>query len=109
MPPVDPSTPQTTPSSVGVVVIGRNEGQRLLDCLRGVLLHRSTVLYVDSGSTDGSPDNARALGVAVLQLDAARPFSAARARNEGAQALLKQHPDLAFVQFLDGDCLIDQF
>ena len=107
MPPIDPSTPQTTPSGAGVVVIGRNEGQRLLDCLHGVLLHRSTVLYVDSGSTDGSPDNARALGVAVLQLDAARPFSAARARNEGAQALLKQHPELAFVQFLDGDCLID--
>jgi GT2 family glycosyltransferase len=90
----------------GVVVIGRNEGERLLACLRELLPQRRPLLYVDSGSTDGSPDNARTLGVAVLQLDPARPFSAARARNEGAQALLLQHPALAFIQFLDGDCII---
>ena len=106
MPPVDPSTLQTTPSSAGVVVIGRNEGERLMACLRDLSLQRRPVMYVDSGSTDGSPQNAAALGVSVLQLDAARPFSAARARNEGAQALLLQHPELSFVQFLDGDCLI---
>ena len=102
--PVPVVTPTTTAS--GVVVIGRNEGERLLACLRDLMQQRRPLLYVDSGSTDGSADGARALGVAVLQLDASRPYSAARARNEGAQALLQQHPALAFVQFLDGDCMV---
>jgi GT2 family glycosyltransferase len=106
MPPVEAHTADTTPAAAGVVVIGRNEGERLMACLRDLLLQRRPILYVDSGSSDGSADAARALGVAVLPLDPARPFTAARARNEGAQALLRQHPSLAFVQFLDGDCLI---
>ena len=90
----------------GVVVIGRNEGQRLLTCLHDLLLQPRPVLYVDSGSSDGSATAARELGVAVHELDAARPFSAARARNEGAQALVARHPHLAYVQFLDGDCIV---
>jgi GT2 family glycosyltransferase len=94
------------PAGSGVVIIGRNEGERLLACLRELLPQRRPLLYVDSGSIDGSVGRARALGVPVLQLDPSRPFSAARARNEGAQALLKQHPTLAFIQFLDGDCII---
>jgi GT2 family glycosyltransferase len=89
-----------------VVVIGRNEGSRLIACLRDLMQQHRPLVYVDSGSTDGSPDNARVLGVPVVQLDHSRPFSAARARNEGAQALVRRHPDLAFVQFLDGDCII---
>jgi GT2 family glycosyltransferase len=109
MPADDTPTAASTPAltgGVGIVVIGRNEGQRLLACLRDLLRQQRPLLYVDSGSSDGSPDAARALGVPVLQLDASRPFSAARARNEGAQALWQQHPTLAFVQFLDGDCII---
>ena len=106
MPFVDASTAPITSATAGVVVIGRNEGERLMACLRDLLLQRRPLLYVDSGSTDGSPDKARALGVAVLQLDTSRPFSAARARNEGAERLMQQHPALAFIQFLDGDCLI---
>ena len=35
-----------------------------------------------------------------------RPFTAARARNEGLRKLLLRHPDIAFVQFVDGDCEI---
>jgi GT2 family glycosyltransferase len=96
----------TAPANgAGIVVIGRNEGERLLACLRELGRQPRPVIYVDSGSTDGSPERARGLGVAVLPLDPAQPFSAARARNEGAWALLKQHPDLAFIQFVDGDCL----
>jgi GT2 family glycosyltransferase len=95
-----------TPTATGVVVIGRNEGERLLACLRTLLPQRRPILYVDSGSSDASPSNARALGVAVLELDPSRPFSAARARNEGVQALVKEHPTLSFVQFLDGDCIL---
>jgi GT2 family glycosyltransferase len=93
-------------AAAGVVVIGRNEGERLLACLRTLLSQRRPILYVDSGSNDASATNARALGVDVLELDPSRPFSAARARNEGVQALVKQHPTLGFVQFLDGDCIM---
>jgi GT2 family glycosyltransferase len=109
MPTLDRSTaPAPSPplAGAGVVVIGRNEGRRLVACLRDLQLQSRPLLYVDSGSTDGSPDNARMLGVPVLQLDPSRPFSAARARNEGAQAIVQQHPALAYVQFLDGDCIV---
>lgn len=106
MPTSDPAKATSAPPQSGVVVIGRNEGNRLAACLRDLQQQPRPVLYVDSGSTDGSPATARSLGAAVLELDPSRPFSAARARNEGAQALLHEHPDLSFVQFLDGDCLL---
>ncbi len=89
---------------VGAVVIGRNEGRRLLRCLRSVLLEIDLVVYVDSGSSDGSPGLARGLGVDVVELDLAHPFTAARARNAGFARLLELIPDLELVQFLDGDC-----
>jgi glycosyltransferase involved in cell wall biosynthesis len=103
---------------VGVVVIGRNEGQRLVRCLRSVLGNslspngRPTegsrpMVYVDSNSSDSSVENARALGALVVALDTTRKFTAARARNAGLAKLLDQHPDLAFVQFLDGDTELD--
>jgi GT2 family glycosyltransferase len=90
----------------GIVVIGRNEGARLERCLESVRAAGHPVLYVDSGSTDGSVRCARALGVEVLELDASRPFSAARARNEGVEALLARQPALECVQFLDADCVL---
>jgi hypothetical protein len=43
----------------------------------------------------------------VIELDPGKPFSAARARNEGIAWLLQQDPSLAYVQFLDGDCVMD--
>jgi hypothetical protein len=49
---------------------------------------------------------ARTLCENVVELDPARPFSAARARNEGFAALVRAHPDVAFVQFIDGDCTL---
>jgi GT2 family glycosyltransferase len=36
----------------------------------------------------------------------AAPFTAGRARNVGAQALLELAPDTAYIQFVDGDCTI---
>jgi len=89
---------------IGVVVIGRNEGERLRRCLESVVWHTRKVLYVDSGSTDGSVDIARSLGVVVIELDMAVPFTAARARNEGFRRLREVAPDLGYVQFVDGDC-----
>jgi hypothetical protein len=47
---------------------------------------------------------ARGKGVAVVELDPATPFTAARARNAGLEELLRLRPDAAWVQFVDGDC-----
>lgn len=90
--------------SVGVVVIGRNEGERLRHCLESVLGMAGRVVYVDSGSTDGSVELARRLGAEIVDLDMSMPFTAARARNAGFQRLSERLPDLAYVQFVDGDC-----
>jgi glycosyltransferase involved in cell wall biosynthesis len=89
---------------VGVIVIGRNEGQRLVRCLESVKLESDCIVYVDSGSTDGSVAAAQRLGAMVVELDLVRPFTAARARNEGLAALRSARPDIQFVQFIDGDC-----
>lgn len=94
-------------TDVGVVVVGRNEGDRLGPCLQSLLACTQTLVYVDSGSQDDSVAQAESLGVLVWQLDPARPFSAARARNEGFGQLLRQYPELQFVQFVDGDCQVD--
>ena len=92
--------------SAGMVVIGRNEGQRLARCLASVQALKCPAVYVDSASCDGSAALARSLGVPTVELDRARPMSAARARNEGFDALLQAFPALRFVQFLDGDCTL---
>ena len=93
---------------LGIVIIGRNEGARLLRCIRSVAGSQNgsqtgngPLVYADSGSTDGSPARARELGVEVVELQA--PFTAARGRNEGFARLLEKHPDVEVVQFLDGD------
>jgi len=91
---------------VGIVAIGRNEGERLLRCLASAPAG-TPLVYVDSGSSDGSAERARARGAAVLELSPERPFSAARARNEGFAWLRARHPALRFVQFLDADCALD--
>lgn len=93
-------------AAVGVVVIGRNEGARLIGCLRSTAMLGLQVVYVDSASTDGSQAVARAAGAQVLDLDLARPFTAARARREGADALFNARPDLTYLQFVDGDCTL---
>jgi GT2 family glycosyltransferase len=91
-------------SDVGAVVIGRNEGERLRVCLASVRAQSSKVVYVDSGSTDGSAEMARAMGVAVVDLDMRVAFTAARARNAGFARLLALHPEVSLVQLVDGDC-----
>lgn len=89
---------------VGAVIIGRNEGQRLIVGMDAALAQVDYVIYVDSGSNDGSPEAARAAGAAVIDLDMSQPFTAARARNAGMAYLQEHHPDIAYVQFIDGDC-----
>jgi glycosyltransferase involved in cell wall biosynthesis len=106
---------------IGAVVIGRNEGDRLVRCLKSIIseikaapdyIEKATVdrqinlpiVYVDSGSTDNSVATAQSLGVRTVELDTSAPFTAARGRNTGLNYLSEHFPDLEFVQFIDGDC-----
>ncbi len=89
---------------VDAVVIGRNEGARLLACLDSLSGQVRRIVYVDSGSSDGSATAARARGAEVVALDLAVPFTAARARNAGLAALADDPPE--FVQMVDGDCAV---
>lgn len=90
---------------VGVVLIGRNEGVRLINCLNSIPKTVEHVVYVDSGSTDGSIAAAQAAGAQVIELDLNQPFTAARARNAGFSALRAQG-GIDYVQFVDGDCTL---
>jgi len=94
-------------AALGIVVIGRNEGDRLRRCLDSVAGRGRASVYVDSGSSDASVALARSRGIDVVELDPASPFTAARARNAGFARLLELAPDLEFVQFIDGDCMLD--
>lgn len=96
----------TSDMQTGFVIIGRNEGERLKVGLNAIkTLHpQAPVVYVDSGSEDDSVAFAQSLGVETLELDLSIPFTAARARNAGCERLLSQHPELVYVQFMDGDC-----
>lgn len=93
-------------SLVDAVVIGRNEGERLRRCIESIQGRVATVVYVDSGSTDGSVALARSMGVHVVELDDSSPFTAARARNAGIAKLEEIDPQLDCVQVVDGDCEI---
>lgn len=95
---------ETARDSIGVVVIGRNEGERLRRCLASILGAGVPVVYADSGSSDGSAALARSMGASVVELDASAPHTAARGRNAGFDRLLTECPGVEFVQFVDGDC-----
>jgi GT2 family glycosyltransferase len=101
---LSPSIPAAEPVPVAVVVIGRNEGERLRACLASVLAmdyprDLLDILYVDSASTDNSVRLAQSLGVRTIALDG--PTTAARARNAGWT-----RTSAPFVLFLDGDTLL---
>ncbi len=90
---------------VSVVVIGRNEGERLRRCLQSVvaMTHEDfdiEVIYVDSGSVDGSVALAESLGVRTIALQPERP-SAALGRNAGWRAARGE-----VILFLDGDTIL---
>lgn len=107
MPRIEPSPPPPSAlARVGVVAIGRNEGERLRSCLDSLPAGIGRVVYVDSASTDDSVALARGRGIDVVELDLAVPFTAARARNAGLRRLLERSPGLELVQFVDGDCAL---
>ncbi|WP_299655440.1 glycosyltransferase [uncultured Jannaschia sp.] len=91
---------------LAAIAIGRNEGARLIDCLDALIPQVDRVVYVDSGSTDGSVAAARARGAEVVELDMDRPFTAARARNAGLARLTGQGADPLYIQFVDADCVL---
>lgn len=92
---------------IGAVIIGRNEGDRLGLCLASVSAQVPHIVYVDSGSDDGSVERARMAGAEVVELDMTQAFTAARARNAGFEALTANR-DVEFVQFIDGDCELQE-
>ncbi len=94
-------------SAVGLVIIGRNEARNLSLTLPRLPKNLPAVLFVDSNSSDESVAIARANNIAVLELDMSVPFTAARARNSGFHEITKSHPELEYIQFLDGDCELD--
>lgn len=94
---------------VAAVVIGRNEGQRLVNCLKSIRADISQVVYVDSGSSDDSLANAAAANVPGLSLGDNLPFTAARARNLGAVYLNNLPVPPTYIQFIDGDCELQPF
>ena len=93
-------------SEVGIVIIGRNEGERLEHCIRSFTQPGLQIVYVDSNSTDNSVEFVRSQGFDVVELDMSIPFSAARARNEGYRYLISKYPDIEYIQFIDGDCVV---
>jgi GT2 family glycosyltransferase len=99
-----PAVDQPVQPRIGIVVIGRNEGARLPVALNSARLQAECVVYVDSGSHDGSVAWARTNGFPTTELDKSRPYTAARARNAGCAHLLALWPELEIVQFIDGDC-----
>jgi len=58
---VQPDSDAAASPKIGVVVIGRNEGERLKRCLQSVRGRAACVVYVDSGSTDDSLASGRTL------------------------------------------------
>ncbi|NEP63798.1 MAG: glycosyltransferase [Symploca sp. SIO2G7] len=94
-------------NQLGFVVIGRNEGERLVRCLKSLRSQcpdTSPIVYVDSGSTDGSVEFAKSIGANVVSLDLSQPFTMARGRNAGLKCLQQVYPGIKYIQFLDGDC-----
>jgi GT2 family glycosyltransferase len=111
----DPAVPAASSSSVlpahvGVVIIGRNEGEHLLRALGSIGAQAGAVAYADSESSDDSVAlvHERFPAAEVVEMRSTeRPLSPSRGRNEGYAALRRRLPALRYVQFLDGDCELD--
>ena len=103
--PVNGTTPRGVSADIGIVVIGRNEGERLVRCLRSVSKVDACAVYVDSNSSDQSVKTAKNFNVEIVELEHSN-FGRSQARNRGFARLLELNPKAKFVQFLDGDCEI---
>ncbi len=100
------NTETTLKPTLSVVIIGRNEGVRLVRCIESVKAMKNfnekvEIIYVDTASTDGSAEKAEKLGAKVIVLEPRRP-TAALGRNAGWR-----EANAAYVLFLDGDTILD--
>jgi glycosyltransferase involved in cell wall biosynthesis len=88
---------------LSIVIIGRNEGDRLTSCLQSVAVvsAESELIYVDSASTDGSVQLAANFGADAIVLHGGTQ-TAARARNAGWQ-----RARAPLILFLDGDTILN--
>ncbi|MBX7172168.1 MAG: glycosyltransferase [Pyrinomonadaceae bacterium] len=91
---------------LSVVIIGRNEGSRLVRCLESVKAmnfpgEEVEIIYVDSASTDDSAEVATRFGAKVISVKPERP-TAALGRNAGWRAA-----KAPFILFLDGDTILE--
>lgn len=99
-----PRTEEYWPT-VSIVVIGRNEGRRLIDCLNSIRAldypaDKIELIYVDSNSTDNSCAEAEQLGATVIPITEGH-LSAARGRNLGWRQARHE-----LVHFFDGDVIV---
>ncbi|WP_425505321.1 glycosyltransferase [Sphingomonas piscis] len=99
---------KTQVTQIGIVVIGRNEGERLLLSLGAAKSQCQHVVYADSASTDGSVEAALGMGVTVVCLSADGLLTAARGRRAGFEQLVQDAPECRFVQFIDADCILEE-
>ena len=76
-------------SELGIVTIGRNEGDRLRRCLTSLVGRGMPVVYVDSNSTDDSVRLARSLGAEVVELDLAQPVCVPRTATRDSSASVR--------------------
>lgn len=92
--------------AVSIVIIGRNEAGNIRECIMSALnmdypQDQLEIMYVDTGSTDGSQDIARSTGVKIVEVSSPAP-SAALARNRGVAESRNQ-----VIHFVDGDMIIN--
>ncbi len=92
--------------AASIVIIGRNEAGNIGNCIMSALemdypQELLEIVYVDTGSTDGTQDIARTAGVRVVEVSSPAP-SAALARNRGLAESGSQ-----IIHFVDGDMMID--
>lgn len=100
---------KTLLAPVGIVVIGKNEGKHLHACFSSIrkASPESPLVYVDSASTDNSVAIAKTFEAEVVELNHCELINAARARNVGFKMICQLHPNIQYVQFVDGDCTLD--
>ena len=89
---------------IGVVIIGRNEGERLKKCIKSLSFYDIPVVYVDSNSSDGSVEYAKSIGINVVSLDPKSKINASVARNAGFNWLMQQENKIEYIHFIDADC-----
>ena len=91
---------------VSIVIIGRNEGARLVKCIESAQnleypADKMEIIYVDSLSSDGSADRVKKMGIEKVYVLKEEKTCAAMGRNLGLE-----HAKGDLILFLDGDTQI---